>query len=109
MAPNELKQQAALDKLTREKASMILTAIKAGGQLNTQEMTRHLGVYLNGEQAMAELAQRTLRGENAMLDLMQRIAFEIGERQARKELAEQARRAPSIAERAHRYLDRVAA
>lgn len=111
MAQNEtnLLEQATLDRLTREKASMILVAIKADGELNTQEMVRHVGVYLNDEQALAELVQRTARGENAMFDLMQRIALETGERQARKELVEKARREPSIAERAHRYLDRVAA
>jgi len=111
MAQNDtnLLEQATLDKLTREKASMILIAIKAGGELNTQEMVRHVGVYLNDEQALAELVQRSARGENAMFDLMQRIALETGERQARKELAEKARNAPSIADRIHRFLGSIAA
>lgn len=111
MAQNDINllEQATLDKLTREKASMILVAIKAGGELNTQEMVRHVGVYLNDEQALAELLQRTARGENAMFDLMQRIALEIGERQARKELAEKARRGLSVVDRAHRYLGSIAA
>jgi len=109
MAPNEITQQAELDKLTREKAFMIMAAIKADGALNTLEMARHVGVYMNDEQALAELVQRSARGENALFDLMQRIALETGERQARKELAEKARREPSIADRIFRYLGVVAA
>jgi len=108
---DELQYQAELDKLTREKAFMILEAIKAGGVLNTADMIENIDPYLGDSQALAELVQRTARGENALLDLLQRMALELGEKQAEKDLAERARRnrQPSIADRIHRYLDRVAA
>lgn len=108
---DDLQYQAELDKLTREKAFMILEAIKAGGKLNTADMIENIDPYLGDSQALAELLQRTARGENAMLDLLQRMALELGEKQAEKDLAERARRnhEPTLAERVHRYLDRVAA
>ncbi len=108
---DDLQYQAELDKLTREKAFMILEAIKAGGKLNTADMIENIDPYLGDSQALAELLQRTARGENAMLDLLQRMALELGGKQAEKDLAERARRnrQPTLVERAHRYLDRVAA
>ena len=88
----ELQYQAALDKLTREKAFMIRAAIKGGGKLNTQEMIEHMDVYLGDGQALAELLRRTAAGENALLALLNQIALEIGEMQAIRELADASRR-----------------
>ena len=108
---DDLQYQAVLDKLTREKAFMILEAIKGGGKLNTLDMIENLDPLLGDTQALGELLQRTARGENAFGELLQRMALELGEGQAKKELAERARRnhQPSMADRIHRYLDRVAA
>jgi len=108
---DDLQYQAALDKLTREKAFMILEAIKGGGKLNTLDMIENLDPMLGDSQALGELLQRTARGENALLDLLQRMALELGEGQAKKELAERARRnhQPTMIDRINRYFDRVAA
>lgn len=106
----DLQYEAALDKLTREKAFMILAAIKADGKLNTLDMIEHLDVHLGNTKSLSELVQRTARGENAFLDLLNRLALEIGERQAAQDLAEQARKQEiSVVDRAFRYLDRVSA
>lgn len=102
----DLQYESALKKLTREKAFMILAAIKADGKLNTLDMIEHLDPHLGNTMSLGDLVQRTARGENALLDLLNKLALEIGERQAEKELAERARtnRGPSIDERIFRYL-----
>jgi hypothetical protein len=106
---DDLQYQAELDKLTREKALMILEAVKGGQPLNTADMIENIDPYLGDSQALAELLQRTARGENALLDLMQRMALELGGKQAEADLAERARRncQPTLTERAHRVLDRM--
>lgn len=45
----DLQYDAALDKLTREKAFMILAACKAGQPLNMSEMIEYLGDYLGDD------------------------------------------------------------
>ena len=84
----DLQYDAAVDRLTREKAFMILAALKAGGELNTAAMIEDLGDVLGGDQALGELIQRTARGENALLVLLQQLALNEGERQARAELVD---------------------
>ncbi|MEH6435804.1 hypothetical protein [Massilia sp. DD77] len=84
---DDLQYEAALDRKTRENAHLIVTALKAGSQLNTAAMIDELGEVLGDDQALGELIQRTARGENAFRDLINRLALEQGERQARAELA----------------------
>lgn len=82
-----LQYEAAVDRLTREKAHVILLALKAGSELNTAAMIDDLGAVLGDDQALGELIQRTARGENAFLDLIQKLALDAAEEQARAELA----------------------
>lgn len=88
----DLQFQAELDRRTREKAGLILTALKAGSRLNTAAMIEDLSHVLGDDQALAELIQRTARGENAFLDLIQKLALDAGEKAARDELADAPRR-----------------
>lgn len=89
---DDLSYQAAIDRLTREKAHLILVALKAGSEPNTAAMIDDLGDVLGDDQALAELTQRTARGENAFLTLIQQLALDSGERAARAELADAPRR-----------------
>lgn len=109
MARNESQQElyeAELARLTAGKSELVIAAIAADSVFNTANMIEHLEPYLGSDKELAELVQRTARGENALLDLLNKLALEIGERQAEKELAERARanRGPSIDHRIFRYL-----
>lgn len=89
---DDLNYQAALDRKTREKAHLILLALKAGSELNTAAMIEDLGDVLGDDQALAELIQCTARGENAFLNLIQKLALDAGEKAARDELVDAPRR-----------------
>ena len=89
---DDLQYQAELDRLTREKAWMILEAIKAGGKNNTAAMISDLGTFLGDDQALAAIIRETAQGKNALLTLLQQLALGEGERQARSEMAAGARR-----------------
>lgn len=84
---DDLQYEASLDRLTREKAHVILLALKAGSTLNTAAMIDDLGAVLGDDQALGELIQRTARGENAFLNFIQKLALDAAEEQARAELA----------------------
>lgn len=71
---------------------MILEALKAGGQVNTAAMIEDLGDYLCDSQALAALIRNTVQGKNAFLELVQKLALDEGERQARSEMESAARR-----------------
>lgn len=114
MAITQIEQDQrdnAIDKLAGEKAFMIMAALGAGGKLNTADMIEHLDEHLGDGAKLADLVQRTARGENALFQLLNTVALQIGERQAEKEIAERERRRnnPTIAERINRYLDSIAA
>ena len=84
---DDLQYEAAVDRLTRERAFAILAAVKAGHPLNMAEMITMVGDYLADNHAFAELIQSAARGQNAFAELLQKLALEEGERQAREELA----------------------
>ena len=84
---DDLHHQAELDRLTREKAWMILEALKAGGKNNTAAMISDLGTFLGDGQALGALIRETAQGKNAFLTLLQQLALDEGERQAHTELA----------------------
>lgn len=89
---DDLQYDAAVDRLTRERACSILAALKAGHQETTAEMVTMASDYLADDQAFAELIQSTAHGQNAFGELLQKLALEEGERQAREELAHAPRR-----------------
>ena len=89
---DDLQYQAELDRLTREKAWMIFEALKAGGKVNTAAMIEDLGAFLGDDQALATLIRETAQGKNAFFTLLQQLALDEGERQARSEMAAGARR-----------------
>jgi len=89
---DDLQHQAELDRLTREKAHVILLALKAGSRLNTAVMIEDLGTFLGDDQALAALIRETAQGKNAFLTLLQQLALDQGEHQARNEMAAGARR-----------------
>lgn len=110
MARNESQQElyeAELARLTASKSELVIAAIAADSVLNTANMIEHLEPYLGSDKELAELVQRTARGENALLKLVNKLAVEIGERQAEYEIQAAAahNREVSIADRIHRYLD----
>jgi hypothetical protein len=82
----DLQYEAALDRKAREKAHLILTALKAGSQINTLAVIEHLDAYLGDTQALAELIKNTAAGQNAFGELLQKLALEIGGEQAEREM-----------------------
>lgn len=85
---DSLQYDAAVDRLTRQRASAILAALKADHQEITANMVTMASDYLADDQAFAELIQSTARGQNAFGELLKKLALEEGERQAREELAD---------------------
>lgn len=98
--PNDdLQYQAALDKLTRERAFGIHQAIKAGHPVNTNKMIEALGAYLGDDQALVEIIRAELQGKPAFRELLKDLALGLGQEQAREQLADApARRAACAAE-----------
>lgn len=109
-SPDE-QRDAKLAELTNDRAFMILAALKAGAEQNTKLMIQDVSEFLADDQALGQLIRDTANGGNAFHDLLQKLIWTEAERQAEQELVHIARhnREISIADRAHRYLDRLAA
>lgn len=84
----DLQYDAAVDRLTREKAFMILAALKAGHPNNVLAMFLDVSDYLSDSQALETLIRQSAQGRNAFGELLQQLALVEGERQARTELAD---------------------
>lgn len=84
---DDLQYEDALDRKTRTNAHIVILALKGGCTSTTEDMIEELGTVLGDDQALGELIQRTARGENAFLDLINKIALDMGEEQAKRDLA----------------------
>lgn len=91
-ADPDLQYQAALDQKTRINAHIVILALKGNGETTTQDMIEKLSAYLGDDQALADLIQRTARGENAFRVLLDKLALDMGEEQAERDL----RMAPAL-------------
>jgi len=89
---DSLQYQAELDRLTRTFACSVLFALKQGAPANTRGMVEAIAHYMSDNSAAADLVQRTARGENAFGELLQKLALDEGEQQARIEIESAARR-----------------
>ena len=82
----------ALARKTRENAHTVILALKGEGKTTTEDMIEELGAVLGDDQALADIIHRTARGENAFLDLLNKLALQMGEEQAERDL----RMAPAL-------------
>lgn len=83
---DDLQYEAALDRLTREKAGAMLAAAKAGLPNSTKELLEHVCEWVCDDNALLDLIEKTLQGKNAFMELLKALSLEIAEEQAKKEL-----------------------
>lgn len=101
--------QHALISLTREKTAGLVAAVRASQPQAVALALELLGDYLTDEQAVVTLIQESLAGTNSLQGVITDLIWTECEELAKAELAAKAPRELTTAERAHRYLDRVAA
>lgn len=84
--------ETVLDRVTGHKLMLVMAALQAGGQINTNDMIERLGEHLGSDAKLGSLIQRTARGENAFRELLLELAKEAAHEQAVEELADAPRR-----------------
>ena len=100
----------SLINLTRQKTAGLVAAVRAGQPQATALVLELLREYLTDEQALIALVLESLAGTNSLQGVITDLIWTECEELARAELAQaRAPREMTTTERAHRYLDRVAA
>lgn len=94
MARNDTPESydAALDRVTGHKLMLVMAALQAGSKINTADMIERFGAVLGDDNALADLIQRSARGENAFRVLLLELAKDAAHEQAVEELADAPRR-----------------
>lgn len=110
VSPEELRTKALID-LTRQKSAGLLAAVRAGQPQASKLIRDCLGEYLTDNQVLSTLILESLAGTNSLQGVITDLIWAEAEAMAQLELAsiERENRELSVVDRAHRYLDSIAA